>query len=147
MTRPASQDYRQRQQCLERFHQHPAHLPCPASQDHNHCRQVRLLSLQRQAHFLRLISSGHRLAQARFLRQGQVVQWEVLHNQGCQAHFRQEGLAVLWVALRSQGCQAGFRSNPASKGNQWERRASRLEWVARQRHRPKKVALVGCSSW
>lgn len=144
LTRPASQDRSHRQQRPEGFLQHPAHLLRPASQDHNHCHPVRLLSLQRQARFHRLINLGHRQAperQARFHRQGQVVLWAVPPNQGCQAHFRQEGLPVLWVALRSRACQAHFHSNLASKGNQWERRASRLEWVALQRHRPEKVVL------
>jgi hypothetical protein len=144
LMRPASQDHSLRQPRLEGSHQHPAHLPCPASQDHNHCHPARLLSLQRQARFHRLISLGHRLAQerqARFHRQGQVVLWAVLLNQECQARFRQEGRGVLWVALRSRGCQARFRSNPASRGNQWERQASHLGWEVPQRHRPKKGGL------
>lgn len=136
LPRPASQDHNHRQPRLGYFPQRPV-LPRPA----------RLLLHQRQARSHRLISLGrHRQdqeRQARSHRQGQVVLWAVLLSQACQVHFRQAGLLVLWAVLLSRACQERFRSNLASKGHQWERQASRLEWVVPQRHRPKKVVLAG----
>lgn len=98
----------------------PVRLARPASQDHSLCRPVRLLLPPHLVGFRHQISLGRR--------------------RQALAHFHQPGLVGQWVARRSRACQVHFHHNLASRGNQWERPAFRLEW---ERHQPKKEGLAG----